>query len=274
MSLATFTAAQLLRMLPRVRISHAVGRLCEQELPPTVSRAIARAYARAYGVDMQEAAAGEAPYPSFDAFFTRPLRAGARLVDDDAVVSPADGSLEASGPVDSGGRIFVKGRPYDVGELVGDAREAARYSGGAFAVVYLSPRDYHRVHSPVAGRLTRVRGIPGDLFPVNSVGERHVPRLFVRNNRVAIVIDAPGMGRVVVVMVGAVIVGRVSVGVIDAPAVPPGDHAIEPPHDVQRGDEIGVFHLGSTAVILLEPGTTISRGVGPIRYGESLVKAS
>ncbi len=272
MSLATFTAAQLLRMVPRVRISHAVGRLCDQELPPTVSRAIARAYIRAYGVDMQEAAG--TPYPSFDAFFTRPLRQGARKIDDDAVVSPADGSLEASGPVDSGGRIFVKGRPYDVGELVGDTREAARFSGGAFAVVYLSPRDYHRVHSPVAGRIDLVRGIPGDLFPVNSVGERHIPRLFVRNNRVAICIDTNDVGRVVVVMVGAVIVGRISVGVVDAPAVPPGDHAIAPPREVQRGDEIGVFHLGSTAVVLLEPGTTISRGVGPVRYGQSLVKAS
>ena len=237
-----------------------------------MSQAIARAYARAYGVDMQEAAG--APYPSFDAFFTRPLHAGARTIDDDAVVSPADGSLEASGPVDPGGRIFVKGRPYDVGELVGDAREAARYSGGAFAVVYLSPRDYHRVHSPVAGRIALVRGIPGDLYPVNSVGEQHIPRLLVRNNRVAISIDTSDLGRVVVVMVGAVIVGRISVGVVDAPAVPPGDHAIEPPHEVVRGDEIGVFHLGSTAVLLLEPGTTISRGLGPIRYGQSLVKGS
>lgn len=274
MSVATFTAAQLLRMLPRVRISHAVGRLCEQELPPTVSGALARAYARAYSVDMREAAADGTPYPSFDAFFTRALRPGARRIDGDVVVSPADGSLEASGPVDRGGRIFVKGRPYDVGELVGDAREAARYRGGAYVVVYLSPRDYHRVHSPVAGRITRVRGIPGDLFPVNAVGERHIPRLFVRNNRVAITIDTQDVGRAVVVMVGAVIVGRISVSVIDAPAVPPGEHPIDPPRDVQRGDEIGVFHLGSTAVVLLEPGTTISRGVGPIRYGQSLVKAA
>ncbi len=274
MSLATFTAAQVLRMLPRVRISHAVGRLCEQELPPSVSRAIANAYVRAYGVDMQEAAAAGAPYPSFDAFFTRPLREGARTIDEAALVSPADGSLEASGPVDSGGRIFVKGRPYDVGELVGDARDAARFQGGVYAVVYLSPRDYHRVHSPVSGRITLVRGIPGDLFPVNSIGERHVPRLFVRNNRVAIVIDTPDLGRVVVVMVGAVIVGRISVGVIDAPAVPPGEHVIEPAREVERGDEIGVFHLGSTAVVLCEPGATISRELGAIRYGQSFAKAS
>lgn len=119
-----------------------------------------------------------------------------------------------------------------------------------------------------------VRGIPGDLYPVNAIGERHIPRLFVRNNRVAMFLQTPGLGRVAVVMVGAVIVGRISVRAIPEPAVPEGDHTIDPPLELQRGDEIGVFHLGSTAVLLVEPGIQLARSVGPVRYGESLLKAA
>jgi phosphatidylserine decarboxylase len=238
-----------------------------------VSRAVQNLYVRAYSVDMADVEPSDGPYASFDAFFTRPLRSGARNVDRDPVVCPADGRLEASGRIDAGSRIFVKGRPYDVGELVGDARDARRYAGGSFAVVYLSPRDYHRVHAPVDGEIGLVRGIRGDLYPVNSIGERYVPRLFVRNKRVAIAIDTDRIGRVTVVMVGAVIVGRISVSVIDAPSVPEGEHHIEPAVQVHKGDEIGVFHLGSTAVVLLEPGLELSRGAGAVRYGESMSRA-
>jgi phosphatidylserine decarboxylase len=273
-SAASFAAAQLIRVLPRVRISQAVGRLCEAPLSPPMARALATVYASVYRVNMGEAAPHQGPYTNFDQFFTRGLKAGARRISDDVVVSPADGSIEATGPVDRGSRIFVKGRAYDAAELVGDPKDAARFAGGSFAVVYLSPRDYHRVHSPVDGGISIVRGIPGDLFPVNSIGERHVPRLFVRNNRVAIGVDTAGLGRVYVVMVGAVIVGRISVSAIDAPSVPPGEHRFEPEFGVERGDEIGIFHLGSTAVLLVEPGITLARSVGPVRYGESLLKAA
>jgi phosphatidylserine decarboxylase len=235
---------------------------------------LAGVYASVYDVDMTEAAPQNGHYPTFDAFFTRGLRDGARAISDDALVSPADGRLEATGVVDSGCRILVKGRPYDVAELIGDARDSKRFIGGSFAVVYLSPRDYHRVHSPADGRVSLVRGIPGDLFPVNSIGERHIPRLFVRNNRVSIVIDTGGLGRIYVVMVGAVIVGRISVSVLPHPSVPPGDHVLDPPARVERGDEIGTFHLGSTAVLLVEPGITLARSVGSVRYGDSLLKAA
>jgi phosphatidylserine decarboxylase len=271
--IATLLAAQVLRALPRVRISRAVGRLCEKPLPPVVSRAVTSAYSRAYRVDLEESEQPLGSFSSFDAFFTRSLKPGARIVSTDALVSPADGELSSQGLIDAGARIFVKGQPYDVGELVGDARDAARYSGGEFAVVYLAPRDYHRIHSPVEGDITLVRGLPGDLYPVNSIGERHVPQLFVRNQRVAIVIDTPGLGRVTVVMVGAVIVGRMTVSVLPAqPDVLPGLHTISPSVHVARGDEIGVFHLGSTVVLLLEPGLSVARQVGTVRYGESLLR--
>jgi phosphatidylserine decarboxylase len=271
--LATYAAAQLLRALPRVRISRAVGELCELPLSAPVSRAIMGVYSRAYRVNLDEAMPEPGPYASFDAFFTRPLKEGARHISSDAVVCPADGKLSSCGRVDSGSRIFVKGQHYDVGELIGDARDAARYSGGEFAVVYLAPGDYHRVHSPVDGEVTLVRGMPGDLFPVNSIGERHIPQLFVRNHRAAIVIDTRGLGRVTVVMVGAVIVGRITLTALPGqPSAPPGVHPVSPPVAVARGGEIGMFHLGSTAVVLLEPGVSVGRPLGKVRYGESLLR--
>jgi len=271
--IATLLAAQVLRALPRVRISKAVGRLCEQPLPSSVSRAVTNAYCQAYRVDLEDAELPAGAFPSFDAFFTRQLKPGARTLSADALVSPADGALSAQGIVDPGARIFVKGQPYDVGELVGDPRDAARYAGGEFAVVYLAPRDYHRVHAPADGNITLVRGLPGDLFPVNSIGERHIPQLFVRNQRAAIVIDTPGLGRVTVVMVGAVIVGRITVTVLGGPDVTPGQYPMQPPRPVRKGEEIGIFHLGSPVVLLLEPGLAVAREPGPIRYGESLLRA-
>jgi phosphatidylserine decarboxylase len=273
-SLSTFAAAQILRALPRVHLSRAVGRLCDQPIPSGLARAVERAYCRAYQVNMDEAEGHLGSYPSFDAFFTRPLKKGARRISDDPVVSPSDGKLSCLGRIDTGGQIHVKGQLYEAGELIGDERDALRYSGGQFAVVYLAPGDYHRVHSPVDGKITLLRGMPGDLFPVNSLGERYVQRLFVRNNRVAIVIETEKLGRVTVVMVGATIVGRISVNALPGPFVPPGPHVIEPAYQVAKGDEIGMFHLGSTAVVLFEPGVTLTRATGVVRLGQSLVSES
>ncbi|MCC6555353.1 MAG: phosphatidylserine decarboxylase [Polyangiaceae bacterium] len=274
MTAATYAAAQLLRVLPRERITRAVGRLCDARLHPVISRIVVNAYSRAYRVDLDACVPPTGPYESFDAFFTRPLRDGLRpsCPDAEAVVSPADGRIHATGPVTEGGRLLIKGQPYRVEDLVGDAAEAARYEGGQFAVVYLSPRDYHRVHAPVAGRVTLIRSMPGDLFPVNAIGERHVPGLFARNRRVAIVIETERRGRVTVVMVGAIIVGRITVRVIDARDVPLGVHPIDPAAVVARGDEIGTFHLGSTAVVFAERGASPpwDRAPGPVLLGEPL----
>jgi phosphatidylserine decarboxylase len=256
MTVATYAAAQLLRVLPRERITRAVGRLCDARLPPRVANAVVSLYVRAYRVDLDESALPDGAFPSFDAFFTRPLREGARPPhpDENAIVSPADGRLDDVGPVHVGGRLQIKGRDYTVADLVGDPAEAARYEGGQFAIVYLSPRDYHRVHAPVGGQVSLVRSMPGFLYPVNAIGERHVPSLFSKNRRVAIVIDTPDRGRVTVVMVGAMIVGRITVTAVEGRDVPLGMHVIAPPMPVARGDEIGIFHLGSTAVVFVEKG--------------------
>lgn len=273
MSISSFAAARLIRALPRVSLSRAVGRLCDLPLSPPISGLVQKIYCSAYAVNLAEAEV-EGPYPSFDAFFTRALKPGARPISSDPIVSPADGLLSARGPVDAGSQILVKKQNYDVAELIGSADDARRYRGGEFAVVYLAPSDYHRVHCPVDGVITEVRGITGDLYPVNAIGEEHIDGLFVRNNRVCICVDTPTMGRVSVVMVGATIVGRISVSVIPEPAVPPGITRLAPGREVAKGDEIGMFHLGSTAVVLFEPGALITRGLGVVRVGQSLTRVS
>ena len=278
MSVASFAAAQFLRALPRTRVSRAVGKLSDSALSSGISRAVIGLYVRAYRVDLGECQRQEGAYESFDHFFTRELLPGRREIcpEPTELASPADGKIEELGPVDLEGTLLVKGRPYRVAELVGDEVDARRYQGGQFAIVYLSPRDYHRVHAPVSGRITDVRSLPGDLFPVNSIGLRHVPSLFSKNRRVAIVIDTPDRGRVTVVMVGAIIVGRITVSAMPGHDVPLGDHVIDPPKPVEKGQELGVFHLGSTAIVFAEPGVVapFGRSPGPVLMGQSMSRNS
>jgi len=271
-SLVNLAAAQLLRVLPRERISRAVGRLCEQRLPTLVSGAVSRAYSQVYGVNIREAAAPHGCYRSFDAFFTRSLREGIRPISDAKIVSPCDGVISSLGPIDDGARLFVKGHPYEVGELLGQSNLSRDYIGGHYAVIYLSPRDYHRVHSPVDGLLRRVLAIPGDCYPVNSWGEKCVPQLFVQNRRVVFFIEAEGNKTMAVIMVGALIVGKITVNALGDRDVSKGLHDLGTGLRIQRGDEIGAFHLGSTVVLLAQPGTALSANEGKVVYGQALTR--
>jgi phosphatidylserine decarboxylase len=282
MSAVSYATAQILRVLPRQRIGQALGRLADAPWPAPVGRAIVGLYSRVYDIALDEYPEGgpAGGWPSFDAFFTRRLRDGAREIDRDprAVLSPADGRIESMARIEDGGTFLVKGRHYSVDELAGGAREARRLRGGVGFVVYLSPRDYHRVHAPVGGQIRRIRSMPGDYFPVNAIGMRHVDNLFCRNRRVAIEIDADGgLGRVTVVMVVAMIVGRITTIGSDARDVPFGLHTFDPPLRVARGEELGVFHLGSTAVVLVEPSMLRGDGQwlvseGAVRYGQALLR--
>jgi len=277
MSAVTYATAQFLRVLPRARIGRALGRLADHRWSPPLGRAVIGLYSHMYDVSLDECE-NRGPWPSFDAFFTRRLREGSRRLPKDPrnVLSPADGRVESMSRVGREGTFVVKGRPYRVAELVGDAAEAERFIGGAGFVVYLSPRDYHRVHAPVGGTIARIRSMPGDYFPVNAIGTRHVPKLFCRNRRVAIEIDSDeGLGRVTVVMVAAMIVGRITTVGVDHRDVPFGDHAFDPPLHVSRGAEVGVFHLGSTAVVFVEERAADQWlvGEGPVRYGQPLLRS-
>jgi phosphatidylserine decarboxylase len=272
MNAFTFATAQILRVLPRAQIGRVLGHLADAKWHPRVGKAVVDVYCRAYDVSLGECVGAE--FNNFDSFFTRNLKDGVRpLGEPGTILCPSDGRVESMGPVDMNRTFTVKGRPYSVEELVGDAEEARRYEGGLGCVVYLSPRDYHRVHSPVSGKITQVRSIPGDYYPVNSIGIRHVPNLFARNRRVSIVIEnEEGLGRVTVVMVAAMIVGRITVEGVEGRDVPFGLH--HPNAPIGRGDEIGVFHLGSTAVVFVEEKVRGRFAVEPgaVRMGQTLVQ--
>jgi phosphatidylserine decarboxylase len=276
MGVMTFAAAQLLRVLPRNAISRAMGALCEAEVPAPLMRGIVAAYSKAYGVAAEEACPSGLPYTSFDAFFTRKLREGARVIEGDerTLVAPADGKIVDLGSADLHGSLQVKGKPYTLEELIGDAGWARELAGGGFCVVYLSPRDYHRVHSPISGKIVRVRAIDGDRYPVNAIGEEHVPQLFVKNRRVVVEVQSPVFGRCAVVLVGAMIVGRMTVVGIDQPDVQ-GEHRPSPPIELARGDELGRFHLGSTVVLAIPKDRFggFVRSTGEVSYGQSLAIA-
>lgn len=239
-------------------LSRAVGRLADLRLPPAVLVPLVRVYSRLFGVDLAEAVEPPGSFPTFDAFFTRRLRPGLRPVASarGEVASPSDSLLSEIGSVPSSGELEpVKGRSYTIEALLGSAGDAVAFGGGVSATLYLSPSMYHRVHVPVDGRIASWRYVPGRLFPVNGPAVRSIPGLFARNERVIVFIDSEEHGRVAVVLVGAANVGRITLSFADLVTNRGGvarSVALDEPAPVRRGDELGVFHLGSTVVLLVE----------------------
>ena len=229
-----------------------------------------------FGVDMSEAAEPDPrAYPSFNAFFTRTLKPGVRQADADprALVMPADGHISQCGPIESG-RIFqAKGQSYTVEELLGDAASALPYANGLFATVYLSPRDYHRVHMPCDGRLLETVHVPGRLFSVGTDAVASVPRVFARNERLVCHFDTE-FGPMVQVMVGALLVSGVETvwSGVEIPAY--GDRITRKDwrdQDIRlaRFAEMARFNYGSTVITLLPPGVA---ELAPNLYAESPVR--
>ena len=221
-----------------------------------VTTAIIRWFVGHYGVDMSEAEKPDIEsYATFNEFFTRPLRPGARPLAEADYVCPVDGAISQFGVIDDDLIIQAKNHKYSTVALVGgDAKLGAHFQHGSFATLYLSPKDYHRVHMPCAGRLTRMIFIPGTLFSVNPVTARGVPELFARNERVVSVFETEH-GPFVLVLVGATIVGSMETvwhGVVN----PPGARKVREwhyqPQDwvFEKGAEMGRFSLGSTIVLL------------------------
>jgi phosphatidylserine decarboxylase len=247
-------------------------------------------FARAVGIDVAEAELPLAEYQSVNDFFVRRLRPGARTFPDDADVlaCPVDGVVGQLGAIRGGEALQAKGRPYSVARLLDDAALAARYDGGSFITLYLSPRHYHRIHSPCAGAVPMARHVPGALLPVNQPAISHVQDLFPKNERLVCAIDG-AVGRIAVVAIGAYNVGRISAAfdpgwpgaeegwVTNRGAHEPHTRHYQPPRPVRQGEEIMAFHLGSTVVVLAEPGRArIAPRIEPgceVRLGEAIAHA-
>jgi phosphatidylserine decarboxylase len=246
-----------------------------------LTTALIRWFVRRYGVNMAEALDPDpAAYASFNEFFTRALDPGARPLAGADLLCPVDGAISQFGAID-GERIFqAKGHDYSATALVGgDAALAARFHGGHFATLYLSPKDYHRIHMPCAGRLQRMIHVPGALFSVNPTTARGVPGLFARNERVVCLFEGADGAPFVLVLVGATIVGSMATvwhGVVNPPR--PGRLRewtyAEPRPELGRGAEMGRFLLGSTVVLLFPPGPLRFNPAwapgGAIRMGEAM----
>jgi phosphatidylserine decarboxylase len=266
-------------LLPKGLLTRAAGRAASARAG-ALTTAVVRWFIARYGVNMAEALHPDpAAYASFNDFFTRALRPGARPLADAAFLCPVDGAISQFGPV-AGDQVFqAKGHHYSATALLGgNAQDAAPFADGLFATLYLSPRDYHRIHMPCAGRLRKMLHVPGDLFSVNPSTARGVPGLFARNERVVCLFDGEA-GPFALVLVGATIVGSMATpwhGVVNPPR--PGTvrqwHYDDAPQLLQRGDEMGRFLLGSTVVMLFPRGAfefnpRWAPG-GPVRMGEAM----
>ena len=242
--------------------------------------ALIRWFVRRYQVNMVEAANPDlASYPSFNAFFTRPLRAGARPLAKAPYICPVDGAISQFGAIAADQVFQAKGHTYSTSALVGgDALLAAQFQNGSFATLYLSPRDYHRIHMPCDGELRRMIYVPGDLFSVNPTTARGVPGLFARNERVVCVFDS-ARGPFVLTLVGATIVGSMATvwhGLVNPPRSPQVCEWHYDPGKVslRQGEEMGRFLLGST-VVMLFPAAGLQFNplwvpAKPIRLGEAM----
>ena len=264
-------------------LSRLTGRLADLRLPRPLLRALIAAYARAYRVDLTEAAQAPSEFATFNAFFTRRLRSGARPLDPraDALLSPCDARLQSRGRVPDSGRIEqVKGRDYALSALLGSDEDARVFRSGTHATLYLSPAMYHRVHVPADGRIVAWRHVPGRLFPVNGPAVRQVDGLFAVNERVIVRLDSERFGALALVLVGAANVGRISLTFDDLrtnTGTPARSLRLDPPLAVRRGDELGAFNLGSTVVLLAEDARLEPAGpaVGDIvRLGQALWRST
>ncbi|XQA66402.1 archaetidylserine decarboxylase [Xanthomonas sacchari] len=278
MSLTT----RLTYVLPHRLLSSLARRLAYSSRPG-LKQWLIDTVVRRFGVDLSEAAQPDATaYPTFNAFFTRALKPGARVADPDpqALLMPADGRISQLGRIEDG-RIFqAKGQSFTAAELLGDDAAAAPFANGLYATVYLSPRDYHRVHMPWTGTLRETVHVPGRLFSVGTDAVRSVPRLFARNERLVCHFDTD-FGPMVSVMVGALLVSGVET-VWSGVEIPRYADRITRKDwrgkgiTLQRFEEMARFNYGSTVIVLLPPGVAAFdpalKAESPVRLGQALAR--
>ena len=242
----------LLSVLPRKGLSWTQGAFARKK----ASRALLRWYVSHYNVNLEEMEGSLDDYPSLAEFFVRPLKPGARAVDEEehSVVSPCDGKAVAMGPVVDGEMTLWDNRKVPVSELLGDDD---RFDDGDFLVIYLAPPDYHRVHTPLACEVQAYRYLPGHLWPVFPAAVKAVNKLFARNERLAIYLGTQGAGVVAQVMVGAYGVGRMETRfteLLTNAGKAAEQQALSPPVPYEKGEDLGRFNMGSTVILFFEKG--------------------
>ena len=268
-------------ILPHHLLSRLVGALARSETP-WIKTTFINLFRKQFQIDLKEAQIEDADqFASFNAFFTRALKDGARPIcaETSAIVSPADGAISQLGRIRGSDVMQAKGQYFSLYELVGgDSELASEFINGSFATVYLSPRDYHRVHMPLSGTLREMIYIPGRLFSVNQVTTRQIPDLFARNERAVCVFDSDN-GPFAVILVGAMIVAGIET--VFAGQVAPQPRSIVRTQypargeiRLEKGDELGRFLLGSTAILLFPEGkANFLQGLGegsPVQMGQKL----
>ena len=259
-------AQSLWRLLPTRALSEAIGWGARRPIPLRVREPFLRQFGRLYAIAVEEAEKPLREYATLDDFFTRRLRDGLRPVDlaPGVVVGPADGVVVESGLVQEGRLLQAKGVLFGLADLLADQDAARRLDGGAYLITYLSPRDYHRVHASAAGRVLGWHHVPGTLFSVNARSVAGVPGLFASNERFVTLMDGEA-GLCAVVMVAAVGVGHVTAAydaevTTHGPAFQTGvvrHKTFDPSPVLARGAELATFHLGSTTVVVFEPGRVL-----------------
>lgn len=278
--MSLFTA--LTYVLPH-RLLSSMARSLAYSDSPWLKQWLIDTVTRRFGVNLAEAAESDPQaYPTFNAFFTRALKPGARIADADprTLVMPADGRISQCGPIENG-RIFqAKGQSFTAAELLGDEDAAEPFNDGLFATVYLSPKDYHRVHMPWGGKLRETVHVPGRLFSVGPAAVQNVPRLFARNERLVCHFDTD-FGPMAMVMVGALLVSGVETvwSGVEIPRY--GDVVTVKDYrgadiTLERFGEMARFNYGSTVIVLLPPGVAALdpslKGESPVRLGEVLAR--
>jgi phosphatidylserine decarboxylase len=253
------TFMTLVRLLPRAALSRAVGAATRVRAPASLHQVAMRQFARSYAVQLDEADRPLEAYQTFSDFFSRALKPGARPIEvgERVVVSPCDGLVSEAGFIERGECLQAKGLAFPVAALLGDEEAAKAFSDrGTFATLYLSPRDYHRVHAPLGGTITGWRYLPGELWPVNPSSVRSVQALFALNERLVTWFQTPA-GRCALVMVGATCVGRIRAAYDDV--LTQSGRAAEgrsyaEPLRIAKGEEVGRFEMGSTVILLFASG--------------------
>ncbi len=245
-----------LRLLPKNLVSRLVGLLSDIRFPRPFLRTVIYLYCRFYDVRLEEMKLSLEEMENFNAFFVRELKPGSRPIDQNpkSVISPVDGTISEFGNIENGLLVQTKGVLYSLADLVGK-KDAVLYDKGYFVTIYLCPADYHRIHTPIAGKVNRFSYFSGNLWPVNNLGVQNVGGLFALNERIITPIEGV-KGTVALIKVGATVVGRIKVNFNDLSSNSGKKTQLQlpviPAKQYKKGDEIGRFELGSTVILLFE----------------------